>query len=303
MRGEKVERGVSPRRQLSSEQKKEEIMKEYKTKEPSEGLRRRSSELKNRVESLLTENSYQTVQYIEMERLIPFKNQCRRFFDEDKIKALADTIKQHGIRQPLTVIQSEDNLDKFEIVSGERRYKAAEIVGLDKVPCIIIHNRNAAEEIALIENVQRENLHPIELGQAYKQMLRTKVATSQTDLAEKIGVPRTQINEYLYYADFPSDVASFLIGRNIFQRNILRKVARCNSKDEILNIIFPKKKTSRKKKILEVYVDNDEVNCNLFSLDSCDPKTISKIINRLMEVVHRMENNGQKIVFLDDLSI
>jgi ParB family chromosome partitioning protein len=93
--------------------------------------------------------------------LVSFKNQKRHYFDGEKLKSLAKTIKEHGIGQPLTVIQSEDKLGVFEIVSGECRFFAAKMTGLDKVPCIIIHDRNAAEEIAVIENVQRADLHPL----------------------------------------------------------------------------------------------------------------------------------------------
>jgi ParB family chromosome partitioning protein len=72
----------------------------------------------DRVESILTENSYKTIQFIGVDNLISFRNQKREYFDNEKLKNLAETIKEHGIRQPLTVIQSEDKLGVFEIVSG-----------------------------------------------------------------------------------------------------------------------------------------------------------------------------------------
>lgn len=218
-------------------------MSEMKTREPSPELRRRRSVigedfLKDRVESILTENSYTAVQFIEIDRLISFKNQRRSYFNNEKIKTLADTIKEHGIRQPLTVIQSEDDPVKFEIVSGERRYLAAKMVGLDKVPCIIIHNKKAAEEIAIIENVQRVDLHPIELGKAYKGLLDNGIVNSKSDLAAKIGVPRTQVSEYIGFSNFPDKIVFDLISNDISSRRILRKIAKCSDIDEMEQIVI-----------------------------------------------------------------
>lgn len=218
-------------------------MSELKTRDPSPELRRRRSIisedfLKDRVESILTENSYTAVQFIEIDRLISFKNQRRSYFNNEKIKTLADTIKEHGIRQPLTVIQSDDDPVKFEIVSGERRYLAAKMIGLDKVPCIIIHNKKAAEEIAIIENVQRVDLHPIELGKAYKGLLDNGIVNSKSDLATKIGVPRTQVSEYINFANFPDKIVFDLISNDITSRRILRKISKCSDIDEMEQIVI-----------------------------------------------------------------
>ena len=218
-------------------------MSELKTRDPSPELRRRRSVisedfLKDRVESILTENSYTAVQFIEIDRLISFKNQRRSYFNNEKIKTLADTIKEHGIRQPLTVIQSDDDPVKFEIVSGERRYLAAKMLGMDKVPCIIIHNKKAAEEIAIIENVQRVDLHPIELGKAYKGLLDNGIVNSKSDLAAKIGVPRTQVSEYINFANFPDKIVFDLISNDITSRRILRKISKCSDIDEMEQIVI-----------------------------------------------------------------
>lgn len=218
-------------------------MSELKTRDPSPELRRRRSVisedfLKDRVESILTENSYTAVQFIEIDRLISFKNQRRSYFNNEKIKTLADTIKEHGIRQPLTVIQSDDDPVKFEIVSGERRYLAAKMLGMDKVPCIIIHNKKAAEEIAIIENVQRVDLHPIELGKAYRGLLDNGIVNSKSDLAAKIGVPRTQVSEYINFANFPDKIVFDLISNDITSRRILRKISKCSDTNEMEQIVI-----------------------------------------------------------------
>ena len=242
-------------------------MSELKTREPSPELRRRRSIIseeffKDQVESILTENSYNSIQFISVDRLISFKNQRRSYFDDDKIKTLADTIREHGIRQPLTIIQSDEDPVKFEIVSGERCYLAAKLIGLEKVPCIIIHNKKAAEEIAIIENVQRVDLHPIELGKAYKGLLDNGIVNSRTDLASKIGVPRTQVSEYINFAKLPDSIIFDLVSNDIRSRSILRKLAKCSDIDEMNKIVLKAlgvQDGERKKTVLKFSLSNQSI--------------------------------------------
>ena len=134
----------------------------------SEALERLTvPEIKNSRLGIGYEEKVKEFYMINVENLIPFKNQARIYFDDKEIENLSESIKRHGIRQPLTIIPYEDNKGIFEVISGERRLKAAKIVGLDKVPCIIIHDRNIAQEIAIVENIHRQDLHPIELGLAF----------------------------------------------------------------------------------------------------------------------------------------
>jgi len=121
--------------------------------------------------SIYTENFKGEFYNISVDKLIPFKNQARKIFDEKSMLNLAKTIKEHGIRQPLTVIPSDIREGCYEVISGERRLRAAKSIGMEKVPCIIIHDMLKAEEIALIENIQREDLHPVELLKAFSNLL------------------------------------------------------------------------------------------------------------------------------------
>ena len=144
------------------------MTKKIKYRKISEALERLTvPEIKNSRLGIGYEEKVKEFYMINVENLIPFKNQARIYFDDKEIENLSESIKRHGIRQPLTIIPYEDNKGIFEVISGERRLKAAKIVGLNKVPCIIIHDRNIAQEIAIIENIHRQDLHPIELGLAF----------------------------------------------------------------------------------------------------------------------------------------
>ncbi len=269
-------------------------MSELKTKDPSPELRRRRSViseefLKDRVESILTENSYTAVQFIEIDRLISFKNQRRSYFNNEKIKTLADTIKEHGIRQPLTVIQSDDDPVKFEIVSGERRYLAAKMLGMDKVPCIIIHNKKAAEEIAIIENVQRVDLHPIELGKAYKGLLDNGIVNSKSDLAAKIGVPRTQVSEYINFANFPDKIVFDLISNDITSRRVLRKISKCSDINEMEQIVIKAlgvQDNDRKKTIVKFSLSGRDIETTFYDKLKLSKNELQNLKAKLEDVLN-----------------
>lgn len=274
---------------------------DFKVREPSSNLKRRKNInadnvfFQDRVESILTENSYKTIQFVSISNLIPFKNQKRKFFDNEKLKNLAETIKEHGIRQPLTVIQSEDKLDMFEIVSGERRFLAAKMIGLDKVPCIIIHDRNAAEEIAVIENVQRADLHPIELGKAYSGLLENKIVLSHDELANKIGVPRTQVSEYIAFAKFPKNIAEQLIINGISVRRVLRKISKCTSLKEMecaLDKAIHKKTDNNKKNIAVFSIQNNEIDIKIYNDLNLSDDEVNKLAIKVECFLMSIKNKG-----------
>ena len=120
----------------------------------------------------------------------PNREQPRKNFDEDALQELADSIKQFGLLQPILV---QDRKDHYEIIAGERRWRAAKLAGLKEVP-VIIKNLTEQEivEISLIENIQRENLNPIEEAQAYKKLL-TEFNLKQDEVAERVSKSRTAV--------------------------------------------------------------------------------------------------------------
>ena len=145
---------------------------------------------------------------IAISLISPNRNQPRKTFEEGALKELADSIKEHGIIQPL-ILRKEGK--GYEIIAGERRFRAAQMVGLKEVPAIV---RNYTEkernEIALIENIQRENLNPIEEALAYEELIK-KYGLKQEELAVSVSKSRTAITNRMRLLNLPKNVQTFVI--------------------------------------------------------------------------------------------
>ena len=136
------------------------------------------------------------------------KNQPRKNFDEESISELAESIKVHGIIQPLIVRPAGDGF--YVIVAGERRYRAAKAAGLSEVPVIITELTTAeAAEVALIENIQRADLNPVEIAEAYKTLI-DDFSLTQQQLSERLGKPRSSIANALRLLDLPEAVRKYV---------------------------------------------------------------------------------------------
>ncbi len=130
-------------------------------------------------------------------------NQPRKMFTQEALQELADSIRQKGILQPVLV---RPHGDRYQIVAGERRFRAAMLAGLEKVPVIISDiSDNEKLEIALIENIQREDLTPIEEAEAYKHMIET-LSISQEEVAEKVGKKRSTVTNSLRLLKLSQDM-------------------------------------------------------------------------------------------------
>ena len=212
-------------------------MRKIKYKEPSESLTKISApnfEGKNR-SSVGMEGFVGEYYFMNIADLKPFKNQARKTFHEEDIKELAATIKEHGIRQPLTILKTDSG--HFEVVSGERRLRAAKSIGIEKVPCIIIDSEEKAEEIALIENIQRSDLHPVEFGDAINSLLGKNQWGDLSKLATKLGKDHSTLSNHLAYAKLPSTIKMFLVQNDIRSRDILRKLLMKLELERILTML------------------------------------------------------------------
>ena len=145
---------------------------------------------------------------VDVDAIVPGPMQPRTHFDEGSLEGLADSIRSHGIVQPLLVRRHGE---RYELIAGERRWRAAQIAGLTKVPVIV---RDVPDgdllEIALIENIQRENLNAIEEAHAYKRLIET-VGLTQEELAARVGRDRSYITNYLRLLKLPDDLQKLVV--------------------------------------------------------------------------------------------
>ena len=151
-------------------------------------------------------------QVIKITMIEPNREQPRKNFDEDALHELADSIKQFGLIQPILV---QDRKDHYEIIAGERRWRAAKIAGLKEVP-VIIRDLTEQEivEISLIENIQRENLNPIEEAQAFKKLL-TEFNLKQDEVAERVSKSRTAVTNSMRLLKLCDEVQQMVIDEMI----------------------------------------------------------------------------------------
>ncbi|MCL4499077.1 MAG: ParB/RepB/Spo0J family partition protein [Chloroflexi bacterium] len=144
---------------------------------------------------------------IHVDEVSPNPNQPRRRFDERSIAELATSIKEHGVIQPIIVRQAERG---YEIVAGERRWRAAQAAGLQKIPAIIrMVSEEKALEVALIENIQREDLNPIDEATAYRRLM-DECHLTQDELADKVGKSRSAIANQLRLLNLPDAIQGLL---------------------------------------------------------------------------------------------
>ena len=141
-----------------------------------------------------SENSNETIKKIKIIGIEPNKTQARKKFNEESLNELAESIKTYGIIQPIIVEQKDGY---YGIIAGERRWRAAKIAGLTEIPCIVRNeDEQRVKEISLIENIQRENLNPIEKALGYKELI-DNYNMRQQDLADKLGISRTNVTNTL----------------------------------------------------------------------------------------------------------
>lgn len=145
---------------------------------------------------------------VKITKVEPNKKQPRRKFDEDALLELADSIKQFGVLEPILV---QDRDTYYEIISGERRWRAAKLAGLKEIPVIIMNlTEQEIAEISLIENIQREDLNPIEEAMAYKQLI-TEFHMKQDEIAEKVSKSRTAVTNSMRLLKLSDDVQQMII--------------------------------------------------------------------------------------------
>lgn len=155
-----------------------------------------------------TAEATQGILELDINTIVPGEYQPRRSFKDDALQELASSIKEKGVIQPVIVRKGVDNT--FRLITGERRWRAAKIVGLTKLPAILKDAAPAeALEIALIENIQREDLNPLEAAEAFQRLIRDFNLTHD-ELSRKIGKDRATITNYLRILKLPSQIKTWI---------------------------------------------------------------------------------------------
>ncbi|MGL5260581.1 MAG: ParB/RepB/Spo0J family partition protein [Lachnospiraceae bacterium] len=219
---------------------------------------------------------------VSINKIEPNKEQPRKNFDEDTLLELAESIKQFGLLQPILV---QDRKDYYEIIAGERRWRASKIAGLKEVP-VIIKNLTEQEivEISLIENIQRENLNPIEEALAYKRLL-TEFNLKHDKLAERVSKSRTAVTNSIRLLKLTDDVQQMLI-QDMISTGHARALLAIEDEEEQYNLaqkVFDEKMSVRD---IEKYIK---------SLGK--PEKKKKEVNKSIEVIYKeMEEQLKEVL-------
>lgn len=238
-------------------------------------------------------NEEKKIHILKMEDVLPNRFQPRIKFDDTAIHELAQSIKEHGVIQPIVVRPLKD---KYEIIAGERRYKASMMVGKQTIPAIITDlNDKESAEVALIENVQRQNLTPIEEAISYRKILDMGYLT-QEQLAEKLGKSQSSIANKLRLLNLHEEVQEALLEGSISERHArsLLKLDSMEDQKNMLGKIIKERLTVRKadEEIDKLRNMSNEEKENMFQQSSSED----------IEIFNLEEQNQEKPNFMDNSS-
>lgn len=219
---------------------------------------------------------------VNIDDIIPNRFQPRLSFDEQGLKELSSSIKEHGIIQPLVLRKVGD---KYEIIAGERRYKASTMAGLTKVPAIISNiDDNKSAEVALVENIQRRNLTAIEEARSYKSLL-DKGYLTQEQLAKKMGLSQSAIANKLRLLNLDEEVQDALLEEKISERHARALLSLSNKEDqkEWLHKIMKERLTVRQLDLELKKLKEAEEESSVIPLVDLTPN-IDSIINNAQDL-------------------
>ena len=233
---------------------------------------------------------------ISISSIIPNKYQPRKNFDKNSLEELTASIRERGIIQPIIVRASEDSNDKYELIAGERRWQAAQNAGLHEVPAVILNVDNLKSlEFAIVENVQRKDLNPIEEAQGYQRLIN-EFYYDQDKVAKFIGKSRAHISNCIRLLSLPAKVIEHIINDKISPGHAKILVGLDNS-ELLAEKIIKKKLSVRQAEALARLVKS-----NKSSIKSKDPNSID-IENQLSSKIgmkvflNNKKNNTGTLIF------
>ena len=212
------------------------------------------------------------IKKINISKVLPSKTQPRKYFNDDTIVELAESIKKFGILNPI-IVKPENG--KFKIISGERRYRAAQIAGLNEIPVIIKDevNEKVSFEISLIENIHREDLNPLEEAESFKKLIEEFNYTHQ-QIAELVGKDRTYVTNMLRLLKLTDFVKANLIKGNI-------TVGHCK-----IMVNLPEEKQNEL--------------CELIIKNNLSVREAEKFVSKLKDNIKKRRDNIAKVLFYEE---
>ena len=255
------------------------------------------SDTENNKENTKENHEYKEV-FINISLVEPNRNQPRKEFDKESLSELANSIKQYGILQPIIV---QKNGDMYEIIAGERRWRAAKEAGLIEVPVIVRdYDKQKVMEISIIENIQREDLNPIEEAMAY-QSLMEEYGLKHDELAEKVSKNRSTITNSMRLLKLSKNIQQMLIDGRIStgHAKVLLSIEDINEQEKIAQELIDKSLSVRElEKLVKKYTkprkkkdDKDDKDYSLFYREYED--RLKDILGTKVQINTKDKNKGR----------
>jgi ParB family transcriptional regulator, chromosome partitioning protein len=253
--------------------------------QPSETKNIENKELKKISISVLTRNPYQP----------------RQSFNEAKLEELSDSIKKNGIIQPIAVRPNKDESGKYEIIAGERRWLAAQRAGLHEIPVNILELSDAESlEVAIVENIQRDDLNPIEEAKGYKR-LSIEFKYDHENISKLMSKSRSHISNTLRLLTLPNDVISMLEEGSLTSGQARPLIGLINA-SEIAEEVVSKKYSARKVEYLVKSKKKPNFQVNKYDTNILKTQErIEKILGLKVNIINKKNNSGKIIIEYKDL--
>ena len=240
------------------------------------------------------EDKANLIREIDINEILPNIYQPRSYFNESALNELAESIKKHGLLQPIIVVKKDDG---YMLIAGERRLRASKLADLTHIKAIVadIESENL-RELALIENIQRENLNPIELATAYKELIEQYKITHD-ELSNIIHKSRTQITNTLRLINLSEKTKNLLIHGKISQGHAKVLVGLSEKEEEsVTNSIIGQKLSVRETENLVKNIKNKEKSFVKKSIEKSKIKNLDKLVDKLEKIGIKSKRKENKII-------
>ena len=236
--------------------------------------------------------------FLSINDLVPNKYQPRKIFDKNSLEDLTNSIKERGLIQPIIVRTSQENKQKFEIIAGERRWLAAQNAGLNEVPVLIIEADDLKSlEFAIVENVQRHDLNPLEEAQGYKRLI-DEFNYDQEKVSKFIGKSRSYIANTLRLLSLPKKIIEMIENRLITSGHAKILVGLENAEFVANKIIEKKLSVRQAESFVKIFKKNKNRNVKFKDVNIADlEKNISEKIGLNVQIKNDRRNKGSITFF------